>query len=240
MPTIISKVEGLLARVRLWSWLVTVVVASGLLSWLAQQVAVIAAHGYAAVILTGIAFACLSMLAISAAAIYSVFFGGYGGGWTTPITVPIQTIGRFTQGETISIPLVRSVDTKEGPRWQFGEEMKDGFPVHMIGEGHVYTGRVKFLFQDDVSQYCYFVAQSDKDMSKMPKRPWRTHVLTPLGVGGENTPKRERGVFVSRLRIRSKHGARCSSASSSLSVRAKGQERWGPQKGQSDRAHNRR
>jgi hypothetical protein len=64
--------------------------------------------------------------------------------------------------------LMRVVETREGPRWQFGEEMKNGFPVHMIGGGHVYRGRVKFLSRDDVAQYCYFVAQSHKDMSKMP------------------------------------------------------------------------
>ena len=75
---------------------------------------------------------------------YSVFFGGVGGGWTVPITVPIQTVGRFTRGETIPIPLMRVVETREGPRWQFGEEMKNGFPVHMIGGGHIYRGRVQF------------------------------------------------------------------------------------------------
>jgi len=165
------------------------------------------AYGYAAVILTGVVFACLVMLAISAGAVawsrifaspldacksdaakievtkpylsdpivvsgedgtvpsfrarfarngrdaafyieYSVFFRQ----WTIPITVLIQTVGRFTQGETISIPLMRAVETREGPRWQFGEEMKNGFPVHMIGGGYIYRGRVKFSSQDDVAQ----------------------------------------------------------------------------------------
>src|SRR5258706_9300452 len=53
-------------------------------------------------------------------------------------------------------------------RWQFGEEMKNGFPVHMVGSERVYRGRVKFLSEDDMAQYCYFVAHSHKDMSIMP------------------------------------------------------------------------
>ena len=176
MPTVISKIEGVLGRVRLWGWVVTALAwlaSSGLFSWLAQRVAVIAAYGYAAVILTGVVLACLMMLAVSVAAIawsykfaspsdprkpvpskiaeaklylsdaivvsghdgtvpsfrarfarngrdaafyteYSVFFGGYGGGWTAPITIPIRNVARFTQGETISIPLTRVVETREG------------------------------------------------------------------------------------------------------------------------------
>ena len=198
-----SKVEAILGRARLWFWVAGIILAaSGPFSWLAHQVGTIAAYGYAAAILTGVAFACLIVLAISIGAIawsrifaspldarksdsakieetkpylsdaivvsgkdgtvpsfrarfarngrdaafyieYSVFFGGVGGGWTVPITVPIQTVGRFTRGETIPIPLMRVVETREGPRWQFGEEMKNGFPVHMIGGGHIYRGRVQ-------------------------------------------------------------------------------------------------
>jgi hypothetical protein len=210
MRTILSKVEGMLGRARLWYWLASILATlatSSLFGWLAQRVAIIAAYGYAAVILTGVVFACLVMLAISAGAVawsrifaspldacksdaakievtkpylsdpivvsgedgtvpsfrarfarngrdaafyieYSVFFRQ----WTIPITVLIQTVGRFTQGETISIPLMRAVETREGPRWQFGEEMKNGFPVHMIGGGYIYRGRVKFSSQDDVAQ----------------------------------------------------------------------------------------
>ena len=97
-----------------------------------------------------------------------MFSGAYGGAWTSPITIPIRSVERFTQGQTVSIPLVRSVETKEGARWQFGEEMKNGFPVHMVGGGVVYRGRVKCLSEDDVAQHCYFVAHSHKDMSIMP------------------------------------------------------------------------
>ena len=227
MGSTLSKIEGVLGRLRLWAWVVTVLIAASIaLAGLTQQTP-IAAYGVATVILVGIALACLLLLALGLSGIvwflifrrqslgrepnegknkaanqylsdaiiasgrgdtaplfrarfarngregvfyieYSVFFGGYGGGWTSPITIPILSVARFTQGETISIPLVRSVDTQEGARWQFGEEMKNGFPVHMVGGGHAYRGRVKFLSEDDVAQSCYFVAHSHEDMSKMP------------------------------------------------------------------------
>jgi hypothetical protein len=227
MASVLSKIEGILGRVRLWMWLGGVLITTGgALAWLAQQTP-IAAYGVAAVILTGIALACLALLALGVFGIawslifrpqsvglghsglnskaanrylsdaiivsgsgetaplfrarfarngreaafyteYSMFSGAYGGAWTSPITIPIRSLARFTQGETVSIPLVRSVETQEGARWQFGEEMKNGFPVHMVGGGRVYRGRVKFLSEDDVAQYCYFVAHSHKDMSIMP------------------------------------------------------------------------
>lgn len=228
MGPVLSKIEGILGRVRLWAWVGGVLVAtSGILAWLAQQVAPIAAYGIAAVILVGIALACLALLALGAFGIawsrifrpqslarapdevksksanqclsdaiivsgrddtapsfrarfarngreavfyieYSAFSGGYGGGWTSPITIPIRCVARFTQGETVSIPLMRSVETREGVRWQFGEEMKDGFPVHMIGSERFYRGRVKCLSENDMAQSCYFVAHGHKDMSIMP------------------------------------------------------------------------
>jgi hypothetical protein len=228
MASVLSKIEGILGRVRLWVWLGgALIVLSGALVWLAQQAAAIAAYGFAAVILTGIVLACLALLGLGAAGIawsltfgakssdresnglnnkaanrhlsdaiivsgsgetaplfrarfaqngreavfyieYSMFSGGYGGGWTSPITIPIRNVARFTQGETVSIPLMRSVETREGVRWQFGEEMKNGFPVHMVGGGRVYRGRMKFLSEDDIAQSCYFVARSHKDMSIMP------------------------------------------------------------------------
>ena len=230
MASVLSKIEGILGRVRLWVWLVWTLITiatSGTFAWLVQQVTPVAAYGVAAVILTGTALAGLVLLALGVLGIawslifrpqslaqepneveskaanrylsdaiiaagsgdtaplfrarfarngregvfyieYSLFFGGYGGGWTSPITLPIRRVARFTQGQIVSIPLVRSVETQEGARWQFGEEMKNGFPVHMVGGGVVYRGRVKFLSEDDVAQYCYFVAHSHKDMSIMP------------------------------------------------------------------------
>jgi hypothetical protein len=231
MGSVLSKIEGIIGRVRLWVWLANALIfitTSGTFAWLAQKVTPIAAYGLAAVILTGTALACLALLALGVIGIawslrfrpqsvaeesneiksraanqymsdaiivsgrdetapsfrgrfarngregmfyieYSGFFGGSGGGWSTPITLPIpQHVPRFTQGQTVSIPLLRSVQTREGARWQFGEEMRDGFPVHMVGGGSVYRGRVKFLSEDDIAQSCYFVALSHADMSIMP------------------------------------------------------------------------
>jgi hypothetical protein len=230
MASVLSKIEGILGRVRLWVWLVVTLITiatSGTFAWLVQQVTPIAAYGVAAVILTGTALASLALLALGVLGIawslifrpqslaqesnetkskaanqclsdaiivagrgdaapcfrarfaqngreavfyieYSVFSGGYGGGWTLPITIPIRSVPRFTKGETVSIPLMRSVETSEGVRWQFGEEMKDGFPVHMVGSERVYRGRVKCLSEDDVPQSCYFVAHGHKDVSIMP------------------------------------------------------------------------
>jgi hypothetical protein len=92
----------------------------------------------------------------------------YGGGWTSWVLVPVYTAERFTGGERLSLPLLRSVQTKEGLRWQFGEEMKNGFPVHMLGPDRWYQGKIKFLSEDNVEQYCSFILYAPREMSQMP------------------------------------------------------------------------
>jgi hypothetical protein len=67
MASVLSKIEGILGRVRLWVWLVGTLIAiatSGTFAWLVQQVTPIAAYGVAAVILTGTALAGLALLAL--------------------------------------------------------------------------------------------------------------------------------------------------------------------------------
>lgn len=110
---------------------------------------------------------------------FSSYYPGSAGGWTSPITIRVASASRFTQGETITFPLMRSVETREGVRWQFGEAMQDGFPVHMIGGDRFYRGRVKCLSADDVAQSCYFFARAYKDMSIMPD-VYGEHLLSHL------------------------------------------------------------
>lgn len=100
---------------------------------------------------------------------FSFFFGGYGGGWTEPTKLLVRTTNRFAEGEAVTFPLMRSVQTREGARWQFGEEMKDGFPVHGFGPDILIRGRVTTLMGDDTTRHCYFIGFQGSDMTVTPK-----------------------------------------------------------------------